>query len=599
MLPDILNYIPDPKNGRPIADGQAYFFLGGYSAPSSIADVNPAFIAEVTANGNPVPQPIYTSKGGTLIVGSQTNQPQLNVDPLVKRVAVYDKCGRLVYSTAYNGVGAFVDADALAAPGSTVLVGGVAAGKIAKRVNQFVFIDDFAHLVVDGDWTNAFKAALVALDTGGKLWIPKRKYKLTDEIVLRSGVRLMGENAADNIYGQPPDSTSVQTYIWQATAGKAIFVIPDGVSDIHFSGIAFAASEFMQPYPLTTPKADGRHAIKCEGSWPKYSWFISVEDCLFYDVDRGISIVDPFAGANTPQNPVDWNCAPMTIARCRFLYPQYGMWFETNNADVITVSNCVFSVPANGAGVKIIIAGYLLFQNCNSGGAQIENNVFFDIVGRGPSSLDNITLHICQAETLTQFIRYISADPGTANRFKLTLNNCIAELGAESYFKGKVHLISSASRWSSNVFIDSEDVRISSYDDTFNNSASFVFLSSNPSIGFVNFTSGPDSIYQDVAYVNGAYRGKGIAPPASGTYKIGDTQLNKDPNLGEPVGWVCTNGGSIGTWTPQGQVGFRTSNGTPVGVLTPTFVGEEILNTANGSWWKSVGDTINSWTQIG
>lgn len=160
MLPDILNYIPDPKNGRPIADGQVYFFLGGYSAPSNIADVNSAFIAEVTASGNPVPQPIFTSKGGTLIVGSQTNQPQLNVDPLVKRVAVYDKCGRLVYSTAYNGVGAFVDADALAATDSTVPVGGVEA-------RAFRAVDGIKNLLTVANVAQTVTGFYAGTDIGG------------------------------------------------------------------------------------------------------------------------------------------------------------------------------------------------------------------------------------------------------------------------------------------------------------------------------------------------------------------------------------------------------------------------------------------------
>ncbi|HSG93846.1 MAG TPA: hypothetical protein VK999_08980, partial [Methylotenera sp.] len=101
MLPDVIPYVPDPKNGRPIADGQVFFLLGDYTPPGSAADVNPAFIAEVTADGIAVPQPIYTSRGGTLLIGSQSNQPQLEVDTLVRRVAVYDKCGRLVYLTAY------------------------------------------------------------------------------------------------------------------------------------------------------------------------------------------------------------------------------------------------------------------------------------------------------------------------------------------------------------------------------------------------------------------------------------------------------------------------------------------------------------------
>lgn len=106
MLPDIINYIPDPQNGRPIANGRVYFLIDGYMPPMRDADLDQTKIAPVTANNITVPQPIYTSKGGTLIIGSQTNQPGVRVSTLVARAAVYDKCGKLVFSIVYNGFGA-------------------------------------------------------------------------------------------------------------------------------------------------------------------------------------------------------------------------------------------------------------------------------------------------------------------------------------------------------------------------------------------------------------------------------------------------------------------------------------------------------------
>ena len=106
MLPDILNYIPDPKNGRPVANGKVFFFVENYVAPSNSADVDETKIAQVYYRENDntifVPQPIYTTQGGTLKVGSATYQPDILVAETVRRVGVYDKCGKLVYQAAFR-----------------------------------------------------------------------------------------------------------------------------------------------------------------------------------------------------------------------------------------------------------------------------------------------------------------------------------------------------------------------------------------------------------------------------------------------------------------------------------------------------------------
>lgn len=106
MLADIINYIPDPKNGRPVADGKVFFFIESYVAPGNSADVDESKIAQVyyRANDNTifVPQPIYTTQGGTLKVGSLTYRPELFVAETVRLVAVYDKCGKLLYQAEFK-----------------------------------------------------------------------------------------------------------------------------------------------------------------------------------------------------------------------------------------------------------------------------------------------------------------------------------------------------------------------------------------------------------------------------------------------------------------------------------------------------------------
>lgn len=42
----------------------------------------------------------------------------------------------------------------------------------------------------------------------------------------------------------------------------------------------------------------------------------------------------------------------------------------------------------------------------------------------------------------------------------------------------------------------------------------------------------------------------GTVSPASGTYVQGDISYNSAPSVGAPFAWVCTSGGTPGTWLP-------------------------------------------------
>jgi len=92
-------------------------------------------------------------------------------------------------------------------------------------------------------------------------------------------------------------------------------------------------------------------------------------------------------------------------------------------------------------------------------------------------------------------------------------------------------------------------------------------------------------------------------PDESGGYGIngvakGDTIFNNNSQTGEPIGWRCVSGGPTGTWEPFGQAGHRESSGDPTGSVTPNFVGEEVLDTNNDTWYKSTGTGSSDWTAI-
>jgi len=106
MLNNIVNYIPDFDNGRPLSFGKVYFLIENYDAPGNSSDIDETKLAQVfyreSDNTIYVPQPIYTTKGGALAVGCLTDQPDLQVAQTVRKVAVYDKCGKLLYEAFYN-----------------------------------------------------------------------------------------------------------------------------------------------------------------------------------------------------------------------------------------------------------------------------------------------------------------------------------------------------------------------------------------------------------------------------------------------------------------------------------------------------------------
>jgi hypothetical protein len=77
----------------------------------------------------------------------------------------------------------------------------------------------------------------------------------------------------------------------------------------------------------------------------------------------------------------------------------------------------------------------------------------------------------------------------------------------------------------------------------------------------------------------------------------GDVRFNTSPDAGKVSHWICTAAGSPGTWVAGGQAGHRTSSGAPSGV-TPYFIGEELLDTTNGKWYKSKGLTTSDWVAL-
>lgn len=89
------------------------------------------------------------------------------------------------------------------------------------------------------------------------------------------------------------------------------------------------------------------------------------------------------------------------------------------------------------------------------------------------------------------------------------------------------------------------------------------------------------------------------APTGGDDWTLGDTVLNSEPSPGEAFGWVGTADTDYSAVLPvQATAHFRENAGSPSGVLTPLFKGEEVFDTTSNVWWKSNGTGSAQWKQI-
>jgi hypothetical protein len=70
--------------------------------------------------------------------------------------------------------------------------------------------------------------------------------------------------------------------------------------------------------------------------------------------------------------------------------------------------------------------------------------------------------------------------------------------------------------------------------------------STNGKIGLADFYHGD--------YTQMKYRGVGAAAPTTGTWLQGDIVFNTAPTAGGFIGFVCTTGGTPGTWKTWGAI---------------------------------------------
>lgn len=456
-----------------------------------------------------------------------------------------------------------------------------AAGTVGNKLRELVSVKDFG-AVGDGttDDTAAFAAAIAALPGGGRIYVPRGWYRITASLALHSGLSFYGDSCANLTFGSPTNNERPSHIFLDADSG-ALFTHASGVQleSISFFDISFAARLF----PTTTARGT-TVGFSFSGSWPKDIKHVNFQRCQFANFGgQAINIVDPTAPSANP----DWNVAPATMGDCTFYYCGAGIRFAADNADCWLISNTAWFLATGQIGIDVVRGGLLTLIGCFGGGGAMLKTT--------GSIRDGITLIGCQYEAATAFVWIADAMSSQQTYRPVRLISCTIE--APVILAAPCHFISDGCRWVNNLEVTVSGVVVDSMFDSFLSSTAFNIAAGSSVKNFLtNGEQLPIGVRGQI--LNGQHQGRGTAAPGSGIYVAGDIIWNSAPALGDPERWMCTASGIPGTWVPVGQVGYRSNAGSPVGAVTPKFVGEELLNTSSGLWWKAVGLTNTSWVVL-
>lgn len=429
------------------------------------------------------------------------------------------------------------------------------------------------------DDTAAFAAVIAALPGGGKVVVPTGFYRITSSLTLHSGLSFVGGNGVQMTFGTPTNDERPAHLFLDAT-GVPLFTNVAGVQleSVTFSDLSMGARLF----PTTVTVADTT-GVLLTGSNPVDAKKIVFERVTFHDFAVGVNINDPAAGAGT-----DWNCAPVRFEDCTWYYCDIGVRINADNADMMLFDRCAWFQNTGDIGVYALRSGTMTLEGCYGGGGIM---VYFNGDAR-----DATTFRDCQFENATAMLVVDDTLASEQTYRPITFEGCVVE--ADVALHSSCHFTSVASRYVNTVTADGDDIIIDSICDTFIGGGPAAFNITGTNSELRNFIS-----TREASMVRGPiYAGQcvkpGTAAPTSGTFKVGDIVWNSSVELGAQVGWVCVVAGTPGTWAPFGQAGYRSQAGSPLGSVTPLYVGEVFFDTATSKWHKSWAMTSANWALL-
>lgn len=328
-------------------------------------------------------------------------------------------------------------------------------GKRLDTINIINVKDPTYGATGDGttDDTTAIQAAFTAATSGGIIYFPQGKYKLTDELSVKSGMRIIGASCVDKVYGTKTGNET-PTLLYQATASKSIFVIGQGVCDVEISNMCL--SSVQTPAAYTAPTT-GKYGINCHGEYPYSSYRIDFNHLTFYQFERAINIAD-----DTPGTGTDWQCDSITMERLSFFSNLHGIYLNTINGDAIKVRTTTVAVWTNGSAIYAKRSGYFSVDNTywiaaeTSAGVNATNCTGFYLADY---QSDVIEITNTQGEPgLTYFLRVDNTAGFETNQMPINLRTCMFE--APIQLDRKCRLVFDHCRSTSNITVAGNDVFI-------------------------------------------------------------------------------------------------------------------------------------------
>lgn len=289
----------------------------------------------------------------------------------------------------------------------------------------------------------------------------------------------------------------------------------------------------------------------------------------------------------------------------------------------------------NGASIDYVKIKNIKVTNCNKNPINIyvtdvnkKSNIFidnvdFDTVNVNPltTSTGAINLANENGENINLFIQTynnkntnscILSDLSASNNANIDIINVFnvkasyAENGNLVYFRNgsnkkinKLYCTGLATNWLSCVYArDTSKPVIGTIVLGGNEGGQCLRLSTAIDVGIGTIVSSIDTIYSSGSTYfftnaqNKIYYNDGVGNEVG---KLGDIVKRTTPRIGDCIGWVYTDTGS---WEKYGQVSNRTCSGNPNNVIVPYFTGEEILDTTNSKWYKSISTAIGGWREL-
>lgn len=429
-------------------------------------------------------------------------------------------------------------ASAAAAAAASAAAAAASAAAAAAFYDAYIYVDEFG-AVGDGstDDTTAIQDALDALADAGDgrkaiIFGPGKTYAATNlTIPSTSNITILGNRATLKCISGGSTDYFVASAKWVANTAEAQEPIKMYDLNINANSVANHAyihqcwnSDIVGCSFYGAAAGDGLRitAQTADGTDFSSSTLVNnrIHSCIMCNNagGAGLRCFDP-NNRNKATDAHVFNC---------FMYGNgtYGIYLDAS-AGWNVYGNHTYSNTTGGMGV-----------NLGGTGFQVHDNYFEEALGlRINDSLVAVTVrsNFFNGKLQADFTGSMTQMLSIGNQFR-TSNGVILH----NYFATSKRIISIG------------DVFEASQPFTWSNSSSTGVI-----IAYGSYSSGSGRVYEGIQRTSGSFIPRTVgwasAAPTTGTYTAGEVIMNTANTAGQPMGWICSSGGTPGTWREWGH----------------------------------------------